>query len=224
MCFWKRVNRSLRPSTVYMISFRLTSLTLWRHWFSDCNGPRHRTPGLPQIMLMHIMLRSRSPFLHINTLIYLSRGDGSACHASECGALSGRIRLSGRLIFLYLCVMWAYSSQVGPAWAHMSQNGWFPRLNAHMGCVCLCGHVAVRPSTEPKLPWLLKACYTQCRPSPVWKHPICKYAIFKGLHKRLQVFLHIIFDHLCICVCRRYFVMLARCSLCILPLFYTQNS
>lgn len=27
-----------------------------RHWFSDRNRPRHRTPGLPQIMLMHIML------------------------------------------------------------------------------------------------------------------------------------------------------------------------
>lgn len=51
-----------------------------RHWFSDCNGPRHRTPSLPQIMLMHIMRRPCVPFFYINmTGTYLNRWREGTC-------------------------------------------------------------------------------------------------------------------------------------------------
>lgn len=56
-----------------------------RHWFSDCNRPRHRTPGLPQIMLMHILLGPCVLFLYINmTHTYLNQWrESTPYHASD---------------------------------------------------------------------------------------------------------------------------------------------
>lgn len=65
-----------------------------RHWFSDCNGPRHRTPSLPQIMLMHIMRRPCVPFFCINmTYTCLDRGrEGAGVSCFGCELTPQRVK------------------------------------------------------------------------------------------------------------------------------------
>lgn len=175
-----------------------------RHWLSDCNRPRHRTPGLPQIML--IMLWPCVSFFYINMThsYFLSRWR-ERCSVSWLGTCRTPERTR--------CCSWS-SSQVPPARIGCAL---VKRLVMSGGTVLWNWHpfrVKVH-KRESMIQYDLPS---------TWKHPICKYTIFKEIKgSRLPRPSYYLWP-LVYCVCRSFFVMLARCSLCILPLFYTRNS